>query len=100
MPAQDIPRQMIPWYPTVDTSLCTGDQECLKFCKNQVFEWDEAANHPVVKNPYNCVVGCQACVNLCPVRAISFPSKEELRDTLKRLREQLAPAVRLRGAGP
>ncbi len=96
MAAQDIPRQMIPWYPTVDTSLCTGDQECFKFCKNQVFDWDETGNHPVVKNPYNCVVGCQACVNICPVQAISFPSKEELRDTLRRLRAQLSQPVRLR----
>ncbi len=95
MAAQDIPRQMIPWYPTVDTSLCTGDQECFKFCKNEVFEWDEASNHPVVKNPYNCVVGCQACINVCPVQAISFPSKEELRLTLKKLRAQLSQTVRL-----
>jgi NAD-dependent dihydropyrimidine dehydrogenase PreA subunit len=42
-----------------------------------------------VANPYNCVVGCQACVNVCPVQAIQFPSKEELRETLKRLRAEL-----------
>lgn len=86
MPASDIPRELIPWFPTVDCGICTGDQECLNFCKNEVFEWDEAHNHPLVKNPYNCVVGCQACINVCPVQAISFPSKEELRETLRRLR--------------
>lgn len=89
MPSSDIARELIPWFPTVDYDICTGDQECFKFCKNEVFEWDEAHNHPRVKNPYNCVVGCQACINVCPVQAISFPTKEELRETLKRLRSQL-----------
>lgn len=95
MASAGIPRQLIPWFPTVDAGLCTGDQECFKFCKNQVFEWDEQANRPVVVNPYNCVVGCQACVNICPVGAISFPSKEELKAMLKRLRAELAQPVRL-----
>lgn len=100
MASAAIPRQMIPWFPTVDYGLCTGDQECFTFCKNQVFEWDAAANHPRVVNPYNCVVGCQACVNVCPVQAISFPSKDELRATLKRLREQLSQPVRLPAGKP
>ncbi len=90
MPSGTIPREKIPWFPTVDYSLCTGDQECFNFCKNQVFTWDEEHNQPRVANPYNCVVGCQACVNVCPVQAIQFPSKDELRTTLKRLRAELA----------
>lgn len=89
MASSATPRERIPWFPTVDYGLCTGDQECFNFCKNQVFTWDEEQNHPCVTNPYNCVVGCQACVNVCPVQAISFPSKEELRQTLKRLRAEL-----------
>jgi NAD-dependent dihydropyrimidine dehydrogenase PreA subunit len=89
MPPSAIPREKIPWFPTVDYGLCTGDQECFNFCKNQVFTWDEEHNQPRVANPYNCVVGCQACVNVCPVQAIQFPSKEELRETLKRLRAEL-----------
>ena len=89
MPSSDIPRELIPWFPTVDTSLCTGDQECFHFCKNQVFEWDEANQHPLVKNPYNCVVGCQACINICLVGAIRFPGKQELREALRRLRSEL-----------
>jgi ferredoxin len=35
------------------------------------------------------VVGCQACINICPVEAIHFPSKDELRETLKRLRAEM-----------
>ncbi len=89
MTAQDMPRQMIPWYPSVDTLLCTGDQECFKFCKNNVFTWDEDNQHPIVTNPYNCVVGCQACINVCPVEAISFPSKDELRASIIRLRKEI-----------
>lgn len=89
MPFVEIPRELIPWFPTVDYDISTGDQECFKFCKNQVFEWDEAANRPLVTNPFKCVVGCQACINVCPVQAISFPSKEHLRETLKRLRNEL-----------
>ncbi|MFI5107287.1 MAG: ferredoxin family protein [Terriglobales bacterium] len=89
MPAGTIPREKIPWFPTVNNEICTGDQECFKFCKNDVFAWDEDNSHPIVKNPYNCVVGCQACINVCPVQAISFPSKEELRQTMKRLRTEM-----------
>ncbi len=73
----------------MDYGICTGDQECFKFCKNEVFTWDEDNNHPVVANPYNCVVGCQACINVCPVQAISFPTKEELRETMRRLRTRM-----------
>lgn len=85
-----IPRHLIPWFPTIDNDLCVGDEECFKFCKNQVFTWDESGNRPLVTNPYHCVVGCQACLNVCTVGAISFPSKEDLRATLRRLRSEQA----------
>lgn len=84
-----IPREKIPWFPKVDLETCTGDQECFKFCKNDVFAWDEKSQHPIVKNPYHCVVGCQACINICPVGAIEFPSQEELRATIRRLRQEM-----------
>jgi NAD-dependent dihydropyrimidine dehydrogenase PreA subunit len=89
MPGGTIPREKIPWFPTVDNDICTGDQECFKFCKNDVFAWDEENSRPVVTHPHNCVVGCQACLNVCPVQAISFPSKEELREMMKRLRSEI-----------
>jgi len=84
----DIPREKIPWHPNIDYARCSGCQECYNFCKNEVFVWDEASNTPVVENPYNCVLGCSACANLCPGEAISFMSLEELRETIKRLRAQ------------
>ena len=95
-----IPREKIPWFPTVDEKLCIGDQECFHFCKNGVFAWDEENARPIVQNPYQCVVGCQACLNICAAEAIRFPGKEELRETLKRLRAEMQqsepePLVRL-----
>lgn len=89
MQPSTIPRERIPWFPKVDYEICTGDQECFNFCKNDVFTWDEGNNRPIVKNPYNCVVGCQACINVCPVEALEFPSKDELRATLRQLRLEM-----------
>ncbi len=31
MPSR-IPREQIPWHPTVDLTKCTADQACVKFC--------------------------------------------------------------------
>lgn len=82
----EIPRELVAWFPTVDYDACTGDRECLGFCKNDVFVWDEVEDRPIVRNPYNCVLGCQACVNVCPADAITFPSREDLRRWLRELR--------------
>lgn len=81
-----IPRDKIPWYPRIDYDKCTGCLSCVNFCKNNVYGIEE--NKPIVINPFNCVVGCKACSNLCPNDAISFPSREELKDILKKLREK------------
>jgi len=85
----DIPRELIPWYPTVDAEACLGDQECLNFCKNEVFRWDEDRNAPIVAHPYNCVLGCSACMKVCAAAAITFPTIDELRRAMRRLRAQL-----------
>jgi len=80
-----VPREKIPWYPTVNPDLCIHDQECINFCKNNVFDRDDALGVPVVARPYNCVVGCDACAKICPSEAISFPPMEEFKATLRRL---------------
>jgi NAD-dependent dihydropyrimidine dehydrogenase PreA subunit len=85
-----VPRELVPWYPTIDADACIGDRVCVDFCKNDVYGWDETAGHPVVEHPYNCVLGCSACMELCPVAAVTFPPMQELRDTLRRLRAQAA----------
>lgn len=87
-----IPREEIPWYPTVDYDNCAGCQDCLEFCPNAVYVWDDNDHHPLVVNPYNCVVGCSACAQMCPMEAISFPTREEMvalmRELAKKYHEQ------------
>nr|MBC7243770.1 ferredoxin family protein [Chloroflexota bacterium] len=85
MNPRGIPREQIPWYPRVDLDQCIGCQECFNFCGNGVYQWDDEGNHPIVANPYNCVVGCSACANLCSGDAISFPTKEEIRKAIAEL---------------
>lgn len=96
MASLKVPREKIPWFPAVDTSRCIHDQECIRFCKNSVFDWDDGLGVPVVARPYNCVVGCDACARICPSEAISFPPMEEFKATLRRL---IAEAQRMEAAG-
>ena len=81
-----IPRVQIPWYPRIDLDNCIGCQECFNFCGNGVYEWDEGESHPVVAQPYNCVVGCSACANLCEGEVISFPTRQELKQAVASVR--------------
>lgn len=83
---RELPTQKIPWYPYVDLDSCMGCQECYNFCGNGVYDWDSEESHPIIARPSNCVVGCRACANLCTMDAISFPSREEIRETQARLR--------------
>jgi len=83
-----VPREEIPWYPKVNFNECIGCGQCVEFCHNDVYGWDEENNHPIVVNPHNCVVGCSACAKLCPQGAISFPSKEELLAAIRAARER------------
>ena len=68
-----IPREHIPWYPTIDPAKCTGCKVCVDFCSHGTHEWDEARGKAVVANPFNCVVGCSNCSHQCAAEAISFP---------------------------
>ncbi len=36
-----IPRQMIPWFPTIDADKCVGCKECMTFCHDTVYAFDE-----------------------------------------------------------
>jgi len=90
-----LPREKIPWFPSINYAACKGAKECFAFCPNNVFAWDEAGARLIVANPYNCTVGCNNCVRICPNQAITFPDMEELAATLKRLRSEMQqkPAV-------
>lgn len=82
----NIPREKIPWYPTIDTEKCTNCGSCMDFCSNDVFEQGEESMK--VTQPFNCVVGCSACMKVCPADAIGFPDQQELVETLKNLRRE------------
>jgi NAD-dependent dihydropyrimidine dehydrogenase PreA subunit len=85
MASLKFPREKILWFPTIDRDLCIGDQDCVNFCRNDVLAFDEDSFKAVVLHPYSCVVGCSACAQICPQSAIAFPSKEELKKTIRRL---------------
>jgi NAD-dependent dihydropyrimidine dehydrogenase PreA subunit len=70
-----IPREEIPWYPTIDPDRCTGCRTCVDFCRNDVLDFDDDVGKSRVKNPCNCVVECSTCAKLCPEGAISFPEE-------------------------
>jgi NAD-dependent dihydropyrimidine dehydrogenase PreA subunit len=80
-----IPREKIPWYPTIDADKCTGCRTCIEFCRNGVLEFDDQAQKARVRSPYNCVVECSTCGRLCPAEAISFPDEKEFGTLIKQL---------------
>ena len=71
-----IPRDDIPWMPTVDAEACIGCQLCYVTCGRGVYEMhDQVA---VAVAPMECAVGCATCGNVCPTSAISFPSLDSV----------------------
>jgi len=89
MARSKLPRDRLYWQPEIDTDVCIGDRQCVDFCKNEVFEWDEVNSRPIVKQPLNCVLGCTACADICPVQAIRFPSTDGLRIQMRKLRQEI-----------
>lgn len=71
-----IPRDEIPWMPTVDAEACIGCQLCYVTCGRSVYEMHE--QHAEAVAPMECAVGCATCGNICPTGAISFPSLESV----------------------
>lgn len=75
------PREKIDWFPRVDPKKCIRCGTCMN-CGRNVFDWTEEG--PVVARPYQCVVGCSTCANLCPGEAITFPDIEMVRQIYKK----------------
>ncbi|MEC9486111.1 MAG: ferredoxin family protein [Prosthecochloris sp.] len=78
-----VPREEIPWYPTINPDLCNGCADCKVLCKPGVFEPGppdpEGIHRPkfLVAHPYNCIVLCDRCVPICTSGAIKLPPKED-----------------------
>ena len=72
-----IPREQIPWYPTINYDKCIRCEKCVEFCKLGAYCLIEkdGEKKPFVSNPYNCVVLCKGCQDICPSGAISHQSK-------------------------
>ena len=79
-----VPRKEIPWYPKIDPAVCIGCGLCAVICGRAVYSYDLVDKKPVVVKPYNCLVGCQTCANLCPVGAIEFPDPQMVRDEARK----------------
>jgi NAD-dependent dihydropyrimidine dehydrogenase PreA subunit len=80
------PREEIDWYPRINPDLCIKCGSCAEFCMHGVYS--RQGGKIVVSQPYECIVGCEACKYRCPAGAISFPSREELKQMLRTLREK------------
>ncbi len=81
---QGIPREEVPWFPTIMEELCDGCRICLDFCPFGVYEYDDKTNKVKVANPYYCEVGCSICAVKCEPKAILFPPLRILESFRKR----------------
>ncbi|MGD9962713.1 MAG: ATP-binding protein [Thermoplasmata archaeon] len=80
-----IPREDVQWYPRIDKSRCEGCSSCVEFCSQKVFEFFDGTSQVV--RPYNCLVGKSSCKAFCPDNAISFPTRAELKESLRQLKQ-------------
>ena len=88
MTANTVPREKIPWFPTINTDLCDGCRICLEFCPHGVYGGDPNQMTVGVEQPYQCVVGCSNCRDLCPQKAIAFPDLEAIAGLISELRRE------------
>ncbi len=79
-----IPREEIPWFPSIMEELCDGCKVCLKFCSFGVYEYDEKTDKVKVAYPFHCEVGCSICAAKCKPKAIVFPPLKILEAFRKR----------------
>ena len=88
MTSNSVPREKIPWYPSIDKEKCNGCWVCFQFCQHGVYLCDEKKNIAKVDWPFHCIVGCSGCQGLCPVEAISFPDINAINEVIRKLRER------------
>jgi NAD-dependent dihydropyrimidine dehydrogenase PreA subunit len=79
--SNNLSRNKIKWFPTIDYKKCIGCLACLEKCPNKVYI--EKDGKPLVANPSNCTIGGTCCEDVCPVKAISHPPKSYLNNLVK-----------------
>jgi len=87
--AEQVPREMIAWFPKIDMEKCTGCSVCVDFCSHGVYKLNENMNKAEVYSPFECIVGCSNCVGQCPAEAVSFPSLEQCKEMIDRARAEM-----------
>jgi NAD-dependent dihydropyrimidine dehydrogenase PreA subunit len=86
-----LPRAEIDWFPRIDQDKCRPEEcgfRCVKYCPFHVFAME--GERAVVARPYECNVPDESCRFQCPVGAISFPTREELKEMLRALRAKMS----------
>lgn len=76
-----ISRKEMGWFPTIDYDKCTACISCVDFCPHGVYRMENG--RPMVKYPYQCIVGCTNCKIKCTNDAISFPPTDII-DNIKK----------------
>ena len=86
-----IQREKIPWHPTINYAKCEFCGTCVEYCKLGVYRIVEEnrKKRAIVKNHNNCIVFCTGCISKCPTGAISFPSKQRIREIIKELKKDI-----------
>jgi len=84
-----IPREKIPWHPTIDYEKCVSCGKCINYCTLGTYQFQEekGKKKPIVSNPNNCVVLCSGCDAICPAGAITHPSKKQTQEIIRNLRK-------------
>jgi NAD-dependent dihydropyrimidine dehydrogenase PreA subunit len=85
-----VPREKIPWGPTINYDKCISCGKCAQYCHMKVFTLQEKGGkqQAVVTNPKGCVVFCTGCESICPAGAITHPSKKETQQLIRQLQKE------------
>ncbi len=78
-----MPRSGMTWFPMIDLSQCNGYG--IHHYKHDVFAVVNGG--PLVVKPENYVIRCKAYGWVCPIGVITYSSKDELREMLKKARK-------------
>ena len=53
-----IPREEIPWYPSINQDLCLNDKKCVEFCTHGVYTWNTEEINLLFKTLIIVFVAC------------------------------------------